>query len=114
MAIVKFLCKELTGLNMPDDISNDILKHIKIKEMRDMKQERFKINRFWKTYIQTRYDRDNLQRHLIVCEEYKKNYKKEVKLLEKIVEQQTQEINQLKLTNKDLKYGGGMFDDAEE
>ena len=112
MAIVNFLCKELTGLNMPDDISNGILKHIKIKEMRDMKQERLKINNFWMTYKQTQYDRDNLQRHLIVCKEYKKNYIKEVKLLEKIVEQQTQEINQLKLTNKDLKYGGGMFDGA--
>jgi len=49
-----------------------------------------------------------------VSEGYKKDYKKEVKLLEKIVEQQTEEINQLKLKNKDLKYGGGMFDDAEE
>mgnify|MGYP003652436456 FL=1 len=114
MAIVNFLCKELTGLNMPDDISNDILKHIKIKEMIDMKQERLRINNFWMTYKQTQYDRDNLQRHLIVCEEYKKNYKKEVKLLEKKVEQQKEEIKQLKLTNKDIKYGGGMFDDAEE
>tara|TARA_R110000782_G_scaffold232693_1_gene318897 strand:- start:217 stop:561 length:345 start_codon:yes stop_codon:yes gene_type:complete len=114
MAIVNFLCKELTGLNIPDDISNDILKHIKISEMRDIKQERLRINNFWKTYKQTQYDRDNLQRHLNVSEGYKKDYKKEVKLLEKIVEQQTEEINQLKLKNKDLKYGGGMFDDAEE
>ena len=114
MAIVNFLCKELTGLNIPDDISNDILKHIKIKEMIDMKQERLRINNFWMTYKQTQYDRDNLESRLRVCEGYKKDYKKEVKLLKKIVEQQTEEINQLKLTNKDIKYGGGMFDDAEE
>ena len=41
MAIVNFLCKELTGLNMPDDISNGILKDI-IKDIKEKHNRHFR------------------------------------------------------------------------